>query len=80
MPHKAPLPRFLRPWESSLQTHWHVPSVPVHAVYTHRRPFGQAQVLLWPCGTPDNTVIPRTVLLFIPGASVFDIVARPAPS
>ncbi|KAI0249305.1 hypothetical protein BJV78DRAFT_1129761 [Lactifluus subvellereus] len=64
MPLKAPLPRFLRPWEPSQQTH--VP-VPVHAVYAHTRPFGQAQVLLWPCGTPDNTVIPRTVLLFIPG-------------
>ena len=70
-PLKAPLPSFLQPRQlPHQQTH---PPVPVHATYTHKRPFGQAQVLWWPWpwGTPDRTVIPRTVLLFIPGVFHF---------
>ncbi|KAH9974435.1 hypothetical protein BGW80DRAFT_1304066 [Lactifluus volemus] len=41
---KTPLPPFLQPWQSPQQVPPHAP-VPVHTVYTHRRPFGQAQVL-----------------------------------
>ncbi|KAF8270146.1 hypothetical protein EI94DRAFT_1681141 [Lactarius quietus] len=54
------LPRFLQPSKSPLTTQTPGP-VPVHATYSHQRPFGQAQVLWWPCASP------RTVLLFIPG-------------
>ncbi|KAH9039444.1 hypothetical protein EDB83DRAFT_2411710 [Lactarius deliciosus] len=65
---ESSLPRFLQPSQSPLPTQAPGP-VPVHATYSHGRPFGQAQVLWWPC-TPrsqGDSVIPRTVLLFIPG-------------
>jgi pimeloyl-ACP methyl ester carboxylesterase len=59
------VPRFLQP--SPLRTQSPVP-VPVQTAYSHQRPFGQAQVLWWPCACP---VVPRTVLLFIPGPCIF---------
>ena len=70
VPPRTPLPRFLKPWKSP---HWqgscaHAPT-PIHTVYDHQRPFGQAQVLWWPPGMRacDSAVVPRTILLFIPG-------------
>ncbi|KAI9455146.1 hypothetical protein BJY52DRAFT_1213395 [Lactarius psammicola] len=60
------LPRFLQLSQSPLPTQASKP-VPVHATYSHERPFGQAQVLWWPCSSHDGSVTPRTVLLFIPG-------------
>ena len=63
---ESPLPRFLQPWQSPLQTQAPGP-IPVHAAYSHQRPFGQAQVLWWPCASQDSSLVPRTVLLFIPG-------------
>ncbi|KAH9023369.1 hypothetical protein EDB85DRAFT_1991162 [Lactarius pseudohatsudake] len=65
---ESSLPRFLQPSQSPLPTQPPGP-VPVHATYNHGRPFGQAQVLWWPW-TPKSqggSVVPRTVLLFIPG-------------
>lgn len=63
------LPRFLKPSKSPQSYGTHA-LMPVHAVYDHKRPFGQAQVLWWPSGTHvcNSMVVPRTVLLFIPGA------------
>jgi hypothetical protein len=55
-----PLPRFLQPSQSCSHTQ---ALRPIHATYSHQRPFGPAQVLWWPCTSQD----PRTVLLFIPG-------------
>ncbi|KAI0298364.1 hypothetical protein B0F90DRAFT_1632849 [Multifurca ochricompacta] len=67
----TPLPRFLQPWELRSQSQRAYAPVPVHAVYTHKRPFGQAQVLWWPWRMRDEdgpeTDRTRTVLLFIPG-------------
>ena len=67
------LPRFLKPVQSTQSTATQ-DSVPVHAVYTHKRPFGDAHVLWWPprgpqvCGSSNKTVpTSRTILLFIPG-------------
>ncbi|KAH9005514.1 hypothetical protein EDB86DRAFT_3036780 [Lactarius hatsudake] len=62
------LPSFLQPSQSPLPTQAPGP-VPVHATYSHGRPFGQAQVLWWPWipRSQGGSVIPRTVLLFIPG-------------
>ncbi|KAF8497387.1 hypothetical protein F5888DRAFT_1697217 [Russula emetica] len=69
----ASLPRFLRPVQSSESSATQV-SVPVHAVYSHKHPFGDAHVLWWPaqtrrvCDRSNKTVpTPRTILLFIPG-------------
>jgi len=61
------LPQFLQPWQSPSSTQAPTGPVPVHAVYSHKRPFGQAQVLWWPWTSQDASVLPRTVLLFIPG-------------
>ncbi|KAI0301380.1 hypothetical protein BC826DRAFT_949383 [Russula brevipes] len=65
----TPLPHFLKPRQSSKRSGVHTPPAPIHAVYTHKWPFGQAQVLWWPAATRGwgTTVVPRTVLLFIPG-------------
>ena len=64
------LPRFLKPCLSQRSTRV---AVPVHAVYAHKHPFGDAQVLWWPAGTRAcdgaSEVVPRTILLFIPGTS-----------
>jgi hypothetical protein len=62
------LPRFLRPCQPSECSATHA-AVPVRAVYTHKHPFGNAQVLWWPAGprARDSDVVPRTILLFIPG-------------
>lgn len=67
-PPGAKLPQFLKPWQSPQRSGAHA-RVPLRAVYTHKQPFGQAQVLWWPQGTQalGSTVVPRTVLLFIPG-------------
>src|SRR5947208_6028691 len=69
VPPPITLPRFLKPSKlpQSYGTH---ALMPVHAVYDHKRPFGQAQVLWWPSRTHacDSMAVPRTVLLFIPGA------------
>ncbi|KAN0109027.1 DUF2305 domain containing protein [Russula decolorans] len=71
----ASLPRFLKPVQSTESSATQV-SVPVHAVYTHKHPFGDAHVLWWPaqtrtrrvCDNSNKTVpTPRTILLFIPG-------------
>ena len=71
------LPRFLKPVPSSQPSATHI-SVPVHAVYTHKHPFGDAHVLWWPaqtrpiCDSNNKTVpTPRTILLFIPGTFSF---------
>ena len=67
------LPRFLKPCLAQ-RSATHV-AVPVHAAYTHKHPFGDAQVLWWPAqaGTRArdgaSEVVPRTILLFIPGTS-----------
>ena len=63
------LPRFLKPCQPQ-RSAIHV-AVPVHAVYTHKHPFGDAQVLWWPAGRQahDGEVAPGTILLFIPGTS-----------
>lgn len=60
------LPTFLQSWKSPLQTQATGP-VPVHAAYSHQAPFGQAQVLWWPCTSQDTSLVPRTILLFVPG-------------
>ncbi|KAH9995909.1 hypothetical protein BJV74DRAFT_300115 [Russula compacta] len=67
-PPGAQLPPFLKSWQSPQRSGAHA-RVPLRAVYTHKQPFGQAQVLWWPHGMRalDSTVVPRTVLLFIPG-------------
>ncbi len=72
------LPRFLQPSQSPLSTQAPCP-VPVHATYSHERPFGQAQVLWWPWKSQNGSVVPRTVLLFIPGpcALLSPFLARP---
>jgi hypothetical protein len=67
------LPRFLKPCQpqrSAIRV-----AVPVHAVYTHKHPFGDAQVLWWPAGSQayDGEVAPRTILLFIPGTSHYHL-------
>jgi hypothetical protein len=73
VPPRTPLPRFLKPWQSPQGFGAHA-SVPVHAVYEHKRPFGNAQVLWWPPATRARdsapVVPPRTVLLFIPGTCI----------
>jgi hypothetical protein len=64
----ASLPRFLKPVQSQCSASQ--ASVPVHATYTHKHPFGNAHVLWWPASglnTADSS--PRTILLFIPGMS-----------
>src|SRR5712675_467299 len=69
---RAPLPRFLRPCQSPQRSGTRAPA-PVHALFTHRQPFGDAQVLWWPPtgtrGRDSTAIVPRTVLLFIPGTS-----------
>lgn len=72
------LPQFLKPVQLTQCSATQV-SVPVHAVYTHSRPFGDAHVLWWPPQTrrrvcdssssSSNKTVPtrRTILLFIPG-------------
>ena len=71
----ASLPRFLKPVQSTQCSATQV-SVPVHAVYTHKHPFGNAHVLWWPtqtrrvcdnAGGSKTVPTPRTILLFIPG-------------
>src|SRR6267154_3510329 len=69
----ASLPRFLKPVQSTESSATQV-SVPVHALYTHKHPFGDTHVLWWPaqtrqvCDSINKTVLtPRTILLFIPG-------------
>jgi len=75
----SPLPRFLKPIQPTHCSNTQV-SVPVHAVYTHKHPFGDAHVLWWPaqpvtrrvCDSSNKTVpTPRTILLFIPGTFSF---------
>ena len=68
---EASLPRFLKPVQSTQSSTTEV-SAPVHAVYTHKHPFGDAHVLWWPAQTrrvcdSSNKTTPRTILLFIPG-------------
>jgi pimeloyl-ACP methyl ester carboxylesterase len=60
------LPRFLQPSQSFSPTQAPGP-VHVHAVYSHKRPFGQSQVMWWPWRSQDGSATPRIVLLFIPG-------------
>lgn len=69
----ASLPRFLKPVQPTQSSATQV-SVPVHAVYSHKHPFGDAHVLWWPaqtqrvCDSSNKTLpAPRTMLLFIPG-------------
>lgn len=72
---RASLPQFLKPVQSTESSATQV-SVPVHAVYAHKHPFGDAHVLWWPAQTQrvcdsSNKTVPshRTILLFIPGTS-----------
>jgi hypothetical protein len=71
VPPRTPLPRFLKPWKPPQGSRAHA-LTPIHTVYDHQRPFGQAQVLWWPPGMRacDSAVVPRTILLFIPGTCV----------
>ncbi len=77
---EASLPRFLKPVQSAQCSQSPIQdSVPVRAIYTHKRPFGDAHVLWWPiqtrraCDGSSNKAVPtqnpRTILLFIPGTS-----------
>ncbi|KAN0132802.1 DUF2305 domain containing protein [Lactarius tabidus] len=69
MENSLSLPRFLQPsLQPPLPTQAPRPP-PVHAVYSHEQPFGQSQVLWWPWRPQNGSVqvMPRTVLLFIPG-------------
>ncbi|KAH9059748.1 hypothetical protein EDB87DRAFT_1675003 [Lactarius vividus] len=69
---ESSLPRFLQPSQSPLPTQ--APGLPVHATYSHGRPFGEAQVLWWPWAprSQGGPVAPHTVLLFIPGPWLLD--------
>lgn len=67
------LPQFLKPIQSTQSTATQL-SAPVHALYTHKYPFGDSHVLWWPAQTrrvcdSSNRKVPttRTILLCIPG-------------